>query len=315
MKRWVMGLIGVSACLVAGGAHADCGPLLAGLSRAVQAGDFEGAEREVTRVRNAGFDCRAGDKIVARRILASALVKEAERLRGDPGRRADLLRRAVRQEVSWKAAQALGRLQMGEKDYAGAAETLQLALNKVAENAEAISHGEPETEADPTKVELVDLTRRAEEATHLAATMPGGRLVQPPVTRSGAIGGVFNEGTNRDAQAFREPVPILFEFRSDELTGDGRKAADILVAAMQQLAPDTIAVTGHTDKVGSDEFNMALSLKRARRVADHLKANGVKASISVVGKGKTEPRKLSADAGYTEQQIDDLNRRVEFSWK
>lgn len=315
MKRWVMGLVGVSVCLMAGAAHADCRPLLDAVGRLAKAGDFDGAEREVKRVRDSGFDCRPADNRAAKRIFAAALVNAAEQLRGEPSRRSDLLRRAVQLEVSWKAAQALGRLRMNEKDYAGAAETLQLALNKVAENAEAVAHGEAETETAPTRAELQDLTRRAEEATHLAATMPGGRLVQPPMTRSGAIGGVFNEGTNRDAQAFREPVPILFEFRSDDLTGDGRKAADILAAAMIQLAPDRIVVTGHTDKVGGDEFNMALSLKRARRVADHLKANGVKAAIEVVGKGKTEPRKLSADAGYTEQQIDDLNRRVEFSWK
>ena len=315
MKLWVMALIGIAAGLMAGSARADCRPLLDGVSRAAKAGDFESAERGVTRVRDSGFECRPADNRAAKRILATALLEQAERLRGEPSRRVDLLRRAVQQEVSWKAAQALGWLRMSEKDYAGAAETLQLALNKVAENAEAATHGEAETEAAPTRTELQELTRRAEEATHLAASMPDGRLVQPPMTRSGAIGGVFNEGTNRDAQAFREPVPILFKSGSDELIGDDRKAADILVGAMIQLAPDRIVVTGHTDKVGSDEFNMALSLKRARRVADHLKANGVKASIEVVGKGKTEPRKLSADAGYTATQIDDLNRRVEFSWK
>lgn len=315
MKRLSMGLIGVSIWCVAGSAAlADCGPRLAELRRLATAGDFEGAARTVKDIGANGWACDKVDNRAAKRILASAYLKEADRLRGDPVRRADLLRQAAGQQESWKAALAFGRFQLEAMDYIGAAESLQTALNKVDENRTAISRHEPETEPDASAAELRDLTRLAEEATHLAATAPGGRLIHPPMTRLGTIGGVFNPAVNRDAQAFREPVPILFAFRSDELTEDGRKAADILVGAMIQLEPSAIVVTGHTDKVGSDEFNMALSLRRAQRVADHLRTHGVKASIEVVGKGKREPRKLSAGTSYTEQQIDDLNRRVEFSW-
>ena len=52
----------------------------------------------------------------------------------------------------------------------------------------------------------------------------------------------------------------------------------------------TIQVEGHTDNVGSDEFNQTLSEERAQAVRDYLVEEGVQASaVSAKGLGKTEP--------------------------
>ena len=68
-----------------------------------------------------------------------------------------------------------------------------------------------------------------------------------------------------------------------------------------------ITATGHTDKSGPDDYNMALSLRRANTVKDALVREGVPATaISVVGRGESQPLVQTAD-GVREPQ----NRRVE----
>jgi outer membrane protein OmpA-like peptidoglycan-associated protein len=68
-----------------------------------------------------------------------------------------------------------------------------------------------------------------------------------------------------------------------------------------------IAVEGHTDSVGGDEYNMKLSDNRAAAVRDFLVAQGVPASaVSSKGFGKTMPVADNASAAGRQQ-----NRRVE----
>jgi len=68
-----------------------------------------------------------------------------------------------------------------------------------------------------------------------------------------------------------------------------------------------IAVEGHTDSVGGDEYNMRLSENRASAVRDFLVAQGVPAaSVTAQGFGKTMPVADNASAAGRQQ-----NRRVE----
>ena len=68
-----------------------------------------------------------------------------------------------------------------------------------------------------------------------------------------------------------------------------------------------MTATGHTDKSGPDDYNMALSLRRANTVKNALVSEGVPATaIAVVGRGETQPLVQTAD-GVREPQ----NRRVE----
>ena len=61
------------------------------------------------------------------------------------------------------------------------------------------------------------------------------------------------------------------------------------------------AVTGCADRAGSDSYNMELSLRRANAVRAGLVARGVSPdSITVVGRGETEPAVPTAD-GVKEQ--------------
>jgi OOP family OmpA-OmpF porin len=68
-----------------------------------------------------------------------------------------------------------------------------------------------------------------------------------------------------------------------------------------------ISATGHADRAGAEEYNMALSLRRADTVREALIAGGIDANtITVAGRGESEPAVPTAD-GVREQ----ANRRVE----
>ena len=67
----------------------------------------------------------------------------------------------------------------------------------------------------------------------------------------------------------------------------------------------SVYVEGHTDATGTDEYNIALSERRARSVADFLARLGVDPAIlDVVGKGEAELSGMG----------DDKDRRVEFQF-
>ncbi len=100
---------------------------------------------------------------------------------------------------------------------------------------------------------------------------------------------------------------VFFDFDRSNLTPTAVNT--IKQAADQAKAGRTtrIDVTGHTDRAGTDAYNMALSLRRANAVKDQLVRNGIPATqIVVVGRGESQPLVPTAD-GVREPQ----NRRVE----
>ncbi|MGE0441961.1 MAG: OmpA family protein [Gemmatimonadales bacterium] len=83
---------------------------------------------------------------------------------------------------------------------------------------------------------------------------------------------------------------ILFDSSSDRLRPESVKVLTDLVDALTRA--DTLAVTieGHTDAEGADDFNQALSERRARAVVAYLVEHGVAAArLTAVGKGESEP--------------------------
>ncbi len=75
---------------------------------------------------------------------------------------------------------------------------------------------------------------------------------------------------------------------------------------------ETIQITGHTDPLGSQQYNQKLSEKRADAVASYLKNKGVKADINTLGAGKTQPIKTCNTKLPRKQLLECLapNRRV-----
>lgn len=100
-----------------------------------------------------------------------------------------------------------------------------------------------------------------------------------------------------------------FEFNSATPGADAQEYLDELVNALKDNPDLRLQLVGHTDNVGSDKFNLRLSLSRAQAFKDYVVQRGIDASrVTVDGKGMREP--LNNNATSAEQA---LNRRVEMT--
>ena len=101
---------------------------------------------------------------------------------------------------------------------------------------------------------------------------------------------------------------VNFEFNSANLT---KESFPILLNALQVLTQNPelkVEIRGHTDNIGSEEYNIILSEKRAKVVKDYLVVNGIPDDrLDVKGFGESDP---VADNGTIEGRT--LNRRIEF---
>ena len=105
------------------------------------------------------------------------------------------------------------------------------------------------------------------------------------------------------------PTDLLFEYDSDALKPAATETLTKLGSLIKRNAKATFRIEGHTDSFGSEDYNKALSLRRAEAVKNWLFTNmGIDASrISTIGLGKS--RLLVPATGNVEQK--QLNRRVE----
>jgi outer membrane protein OmpA-like peptidoglycan-associated protein len=99
---------------------------------------------------------------------------------------------------------------------------------------------------------------------------------------------------------------LLFDFDSDVIMGAAKANLDQLAASLQKYSDSNLLIAGHTDNVGSDDYNQGLSERRAAAAAGYLASHGVTRSIKTVGLGEREPVSSNeSEAGRTQ------NRRVE----
>jgi outer membrane protein OmpA-like peptidoglycan-associated protein len=100
---------------------------------------------------------------------------------------------------------------------------------------------------------------------------------------------------------------LYFVVAKPELTPESNAALDAMLGEVASRQAAEIVITGHTDRMGTDARNDALSLKRAQWVRDLVIRRGVAGNIvSAVGVGEREPIVPTAD-GVAEPK----NRRVE----
>ena len=82
----------------------------------------------------------------------------------------------------------------------------------------------------------------------------------------------------------------LFDFDKAVLKPDGKRALDGLFDQVQGMNTEVMVTVGHTDAVGSDRYNQALSQRRADAVKAYLVQKGIEpARLFSEGKGETMP--------------------------
>jgi len=105
------------------------------------------------------------------------------------------------------------------------------------------------------------------------------------------------------------PGNITFAFDSSSLQPQFDPVLSNVASTLNQYNQTVIEVAGHTDSVGTDAYNQALSQQRANAVAAFLSGKGVmQQRMIVVGAGEAHPvASNDTDAGRAQ------NRRVEIT--
>ncbi|WP_127120530.1 OmpA family protein [Chryseotalea sanaruensis] len=95
---------------------------------------------------------------------------------------------------------------------------------------------------------------------------------------------------------------LMFDFDSYNLTSGTKENLNDLAKTLTKYDDTDVLIEGHTDKKGSDEYNMNLSEQRARAVEAYLASQQVSAG-RITTKGYGETQSISEN--------DQTNRRVE----
>ncbi len=101
---------------------------------------------------------------------------------------------------------------------------------------------------------------------------------------------------------------VLFGFNEFSISEDAKETLQKTSECIEQGEDRKIFITGHTDDLGTVEYNIALSEKRGRSVADFLARLGIDpVRMRVVPRGEE-------DATATDEASRAEERRVDFEW-
>jgi len=83
---------------------------------------------------------------------------------------------------------------------------------------------------------------------------------------------------------------VHFRFDDASLTPAAEQILDGAVDTLKQNSHVRVEIVGHTDSIGSEEYNQKLSERRAESVRTYLESKGIESSrLSASGKGESEP--------------------------
>ena len=104
---------------------------------------------------------------------------------------------------------------------------------------------------------------------------------------------------------------VAFRFDSAELTDLGKGQVYLAAQRLKDKTDITVVIEGHTDAVGSEEYNRKLGQRRAQTVMNELSSQGIDPSrMSASSNGENAPL-INQDSQWARA----VNRRVEFQVK
>jgi peptidoglycan-associated lipoprotein len=103
-------------------------------------------------------------------------------------------------------------------------------------------------------------------------------------------------------------APVLFEYDASDVTESARAGLDAKLPILRTNGALRIRISGHTDARGSDEYNLALGLRRAAATRKYLSDRGIAVGrIDIVSFGEERPVAAGDDDTAFAK-----NRRAEF---
>ena len=83
---------------------------------------------------------------------------------------------------------------------------------------------------------------------------------------------------------------VLFDFDKSVIKPEGKSKLDDLSNKVRGINLEVVIAIGHTDSIGTDEYNQKLSVRRAESVKAYLVSKGVEPNrIYTEGKGEKQP--------------------------
>ena len=141
----------------------------------------------------------------------------------------------------------------------------------------------------------------------------------------GAAGAIIGHQMDQQAKEIKQNIPgavvervgegiqvtfesgLLFDYDSDRIKPAAAQNLRNLAQSLNNYPNTDLVIVGHTDAMGSDQYNADLSQRRARAAASYLASLGVNSNrLRTYGRGETEP--VAENSNETGRQ---QNRRVE----
>lgn len=186
-----------------------------------------------------------------------------------------------------------------------ASRNAQIANEKIlaAQARDEVDKGTAERQAVLTEARELEAQRNAQQARNASAQ------AQSAEDRAKALERELADlkGKKTDRGVVVTLGDVLFDTGMATLKPGAYSTIERLATVLKEDPQRKVLIEGHTDSVGSDEYNQGLSERRAASVQAALFERGVEASqISTVGKGKSTPVASNASPVGRQQ-----NRRVE----
>jgi iron complex outermembrane receptor protein len=187
---------------------------------------------------------------------------------------------------------------LGRPGLSGRAFVTNLMRNSVVNGCLCAFHAIGEVGLQPAQPRMWGVTLRYEFGPDtFGSSAPAAAYVPPPVVAP--------------APSVPKSYLVFFDFNKSDLTSQATAIVDQAAHNAGPAKVTKLEVTGHTDTVGSDAYNMRLSRRRAESVAAQLEKDGIPSSeIEIVAKGKRDLLVPTAD-GVKEPQ----NRRVQIVYE
>ena len=163
------------------------------------------------------------------------------------------------------------------------------AIKPMDENTAKAMGMKPRPAADKDMLQVIKITYRCGEP----STQQAGGAQMRPAGQNGNVGAAGAALERALADSGRADIySIYFSFNSDAIRDESEPTLKEIAEVLRRHTEWKLSVNGHTDGIGTDQYNLDLSRRRAAAVKDALvKRYGIDAArLTTKGLGKTQPK-------------------------